>query len=77
MLGRVTASQRFGVFGAIPLGALLAGGLGTALGVRDALWVLLTIFALSGTVLLTRAIGADKNLPDVSAARAQQWQQAE
>ena len=35
MLGRVTASMRFLAFGMIPLGALLAGALGTALGVRD------------------------------------------
>ena len=63
MLGRVTASMRFLVFGTIPLGALLAGGLGTALGVRNALWVILTGYALSGTLLLTRDLRAHKNLP--------------
>jgi hypothetical protein len=63
MLGRVTASQRFLVFGTIPLGALLAGGLGTGLGVRNALWVLLTIYALSGVLMLTPAVQADKSLP--------------
>jgi MFS family permease len=64
MLGRITASQRFLVYGAIPLGALLAGGLGTALGVRAALWILFTIYALSGALLLlSPAIRADKNLP--------------
>ncbi len=63
MLGRVIASQRFLVFGTIPPGALLAGGLGTALGVRTALWVILGIYALTGTSLLTRAIRANKNLP--------------
>ncbi len=67
MLGRVTASQRFLVYGTIPLGALIAGGLGTVLGVRNALWVMLSLFALSGTVLLTRAVRADKNLPDTTA----------
>ena len=41
MLGRVTASMRFLGFGAIPLGALLAGALGTALTVRTALWIIL------------------------------------
>ena len=70
MLGRVTASQRFLVYGTIPLGALIAGGLGTLLGVRNALWAMLSLFALSGTVLLTRAIRADKNLPDTTAPRA-------
>jgi predicted MFS family arabinose efflux permease len=70
MLGRITASQRFLVFGTIPLGALIAGGLGTALGVRSALWIILTIYALSGTLLLTRAFRADKNLPTSSAPAA-------
>jgi predicted MFS family arabinose efflux permease len=70
MLGRVTASQRFVVYGTIPLGALLAGGLGTALGVRAALWVVLAIYALSGTLLLTRAFRADKNLPAAAASLA-------
>jgi predicted MFS family arabinose efflux permease len=69
MLGRVTASQRFLVYGTIPLGALMAGGLGTVLGVRNALWVMLGLFALSGTVLLTRSVRADKNLPDTPAHR--------
>jgi predicted MFS family arabinose efflux permease len=71
MLGRVTASQRFLVFGAIPLGALTAGALGTAVGVRDTLWVMLGLYALSGTVLLTRAVRADKNLPSSTPAFAQ------
>ena len=63
MLGRVVASQRFVAFGAIPLGALLAGGLGTVLGVRAALWILLAGFALSGTILLTRVILSGRDLP--------------
>src|SRR5579875_627651 len=67
MLGRVTASQRVLVFGTIPLGALLAGGLGTGLGVRNALWALLIVYALSGTLLLTRAFLADRNLPQATA----------
>jgi len=74
MLGRVTASQRFLVFGAIPLGALLAGGLGTGLGVRNALWVLLTIYALSGALTLTPAVQADKNLPAQPPCPSQQPQ---
>jgi MFS family permease len=40
MCGRVTATMRFLIFGTSPLGALLAGGLGSWLGVRDALWIL-------------------------------------
>jgi MFS family permease len=67
LLGRVTASMRFPAYGAIPLGALLAGTLGTALGVRNGLWVILAIFASSATLLLTPAILAHKNLPDATA----------
>ncbi len=63
MLGRITASMRFLVFGSIPLGALLAGALGSAIGVRNALWVILAIFALSGALLLTPAIMSASDLP--------------
>jgi len=63
ILGRVIASQRFLVYGTAPLGALLAGALGTALGVRSALWVLVAVFALSGTLLLTRPILSRRDLP--------------
>ena len=52
MLGRATASMRFLGFGSVPFGALAAGGLGTALGIRGALWVILGVDALSGTILV-------------------------
>jgi len=39
LLGRVNASVRFLVFGALPLGGLLGGLLGERLGVRATLWV--------------------------------------
>jgi hypothetical protein len=63
MLGRVTACMRFLLFGTIPLDALLAGDLGTALGTRNGLWIVLILFALSGTFLLTPAIAARRDLP--------------
>jgi predicted MFS family arabinose efflux permease len=63
MLGRIITSQRILAYGTIPLGALVAGGLSTVIGVRDALWVILAIYALSGTLLLTPTIRANKNLP--------------
>jgi hypothetical protein len=66
MLGRITASMRFLGFGAIPLGALLAGGLGTGLGTRNALWVILALYALSWTLLLTPALLANRNLPSAT-----------
>jgi hypothetical protein len=68
MCGRVTATMRFLIFGTSPLGALLGGSLGTWLGVRDALWLLLGAAALSGTLLLTRALTAVRDLPAQPAA---------
>ena len=71
LLGRVTASMRFLGYGMVPLGALLAGALGTALGVRDALWIVQVIFAASGLLLLTPRIRAARDLPgyDKSASK--------
>jgi hypothetical protein len=71
MLGRITASMRLLVFGTIPLGALLAGGLATALGTRNALWIILASYALSGTLLLTPAILSQRNLPSTTATDAE------
>ena len=63
MCGRVTATMRFLIFGTSPLGALLGGSLGTWLGVRPALWVLLGAVTLSGTLLLTPALRGRRDLP--------------
>jgi MFS family permease len=68
MLGRVSASMRFLVFGTIPLGALIAGSLGTALGPRDALWAILGLYASSEAFLLAPAIRARRDLPAAPAA---------
>jgi MFS family permease len=64
MCGRVTATMRFLIFGTSPAGALLGGSLGTWLGVRPALWILLGAVALSGTLLLTPALRGRRDLPD-------------
>ncbi|HEY6296815.1 MAG TPA: MFS transporter [Streptosporangiaceae bacterium] len=63
MLGRATASMRLVAFGAVPLGALLAGALGTALGVRNGLWADVALYAASGSLLLTRRIRTTRDLP--------------
>ncbi len=39
LLGRMTASMRFLVWGTMPVGALLGGILGTTLGVQQTLWI--------------------------------------
>jgi MFS family permease len=63
MLGRASASMRFLAYGMIPFGALLAGALGTALGVRNALWIVQAIFAASALFLLTPRIRTARQLP--------------
>jgi MFS family permease len=64
MCGRVTATMRFLIFGTSPAGALLGGSLGTWLGIRNALWILLGALVTSGALLLTRALIGRRDLPD-------------
>ena len=64
MLGRLTASARTLAYGAIPLGALLAGGLGTLLGVRTAFWVMTSLLVAAGSVLLAGPLRQERRLPD-------------
>ena len=63
LLGRVTASMRFVLFGTIPVGALLGGVLGTVLGIRPALWLLLAAGAMVGLILLVGPIRRHRALP--------------
>jgi hypothetical protein len=63
MIGRVTATMRFVAFGVTPIGALVAGALGTVLGTRNAMWIMLSVLVLSGTVLLTPAFTRSRSLP--------------
>jgi Major Facilitator Superfamily len=69
MCGRVTATQRFFIFATSPIGALLGGGLGTWLGIRPALWIMLGIAVASGSLLCTRAMLANRDLPAQGRAR--------
>ena len=64
MLGRLTASSRTLAYGAIPLGALLAGGLGTVLGIRAAFWVMTVLLVAARAVLLTGPLRHARELPD-------------
>jgi len=63
MCGRVTATQRFFIFATSPIGALVGGGLGTWLGIRPALWIMLGMAVASGALLCTRAMIANRDLP--------------
>lgn len=61
--GRVFTSSRFLQFGVIPLGALAGGALGTALGVREALWLLLAVGVLGKFVRLVGPLPRCRVLP--------------
>jgi len=63
MCGRVTATQRFFIFATSPIGALAGGSLGTWLGIRPALWIMLGLAVASGFLLCTRALIAGRDLP--------------
>jgi MFS family permease len=71
MLGRVVATMRFLLYGVNPVGALVAGGLGTWLGIRNALWIMLGAAVLSGACLLTRTFRGRRDLP--GAPSRQSW----
>ena len=63
ILGRVVASMRFVLFGAVPLGALTGGALASWLGVREAVWVLLAGNVTSGVILALSPLRRMRDLP--------------
>ncbi|GAA1597654.1 MFS transporter [Kribbella sancticallisti] len=62
--GRLAASSAFLNYGTIPLGALLGGTLGEALGLRTALWITTAGVPLAGLILLFSPIRRQRDLPD-------------
>jgi MFS family permease len=63
ILGRVTSATRAVGFAMMPVGALLAGVLATALGVRAALWILAGLIAASGLTFLLTPMRHLRDLP--------------
>ncbi|MFI6456215.1 MFS transporter [Streptosporangium amethystogenes] len=63
LMGRVSTSSQVVNFGAMPLGALLAGTLAVAFSVRTTMWIMLSIFALSGLILLASPLRRLRDLP--------------
>jgi MFS family permease len=63
ILGRVISATWALGFAMMPVGALLAGGLATALGVRAALWILTGLIAASGLTLLLTPMRHLRDLP--------------
>jgi len=63
LLGRLSASSAVLNFGAIPVGAVLAGLLGTWLGVRPAMWVTTAGVPLAALILWFSPIRGRRDLP--------------
>jgi MFS family permease len=64
MQGRMTATMRFLVWGALPLGSVLGGVLGAALGRRETLWVAAIGSALSALPVLLSPLRRLKDMPE-------------
>ncbi|WP_045747300.1 MFS transporter [Actinoplanes rectilineatus] len=63
LLGRVLVSMQVLNLGAMPLGALGAGALASAVGVRDAMWWSTGFLAVTGLFLLIGPIKSRRDLP--------------
>jgi MFS family permease len=63
MRGRISGSIGFFAYGVAPIGALVAGLIASQYGVRNALWVMLGILAVSSLVQLTGPLARMRDLP--------------
>lgn len=64
LLGRMTATMRFLVWGVLPLSGLLAGLLGELLGVRNALWLCAAALSAAPLVLLCSPLRRMRDFED-------------
>ncbi|MFF3129089.1 MFS transporter [Streptomyces sp. NPDC057908] len=70
-LGRVTASMAVINYGAIPIGAVLGGFLGAALGIRNTMWIMTLAFVLACLILVASPIRRLRDFPSAPAAPVQ------
>ncbi|WP_308250143.1 MFS transporter [Sphaerisporangium fuscum] len=63
LMGRVSVSMQFLNYGTIPLGAVLAGALGDALGTRATMWIMTGALTLTGLILLAGPLRRERDLP--------------
>jgi predicted MFS family arabinose efflux permease len=68
MLGRVSSATMTVAYAMMPAGALLAGALATASGVRTAMWVITAVIGASGLVYLPSPLRRLRDLPPRSAS---------
>jgi len=64
MLGRMNATIRFVVFGILPVGALVGGAIGTAIGLRPTLWMAVIGESLAGIWLLVSPVRHMRDFPE-------------
>lgn len=64
MLGRMTASRRFIVWGVVPVGMLVGGTLGTAVGLRETIWIGAGLGSLCFVALLASPLRSVKTVAD-------------
>jgi predicted MFS family arabinose efflux permease len=64
MLGRVVVGMQFFNYGTIPLGAVIGGALGTALGLRPTMWLMAVGVALAPLALLVGPMKRSRDFPD-------------
>lgn len=67
--GRVIATSGVLSYGADPVGAVLAGVLGTVLGIRPTLWIMIGVVFAAGFIVLAGPVPHTRDLPMVDAAR--------
>jgi MFS family permease len=70
LLGRMNATIRLLIWGTMPIGGLLGGALGAAIGLRPTLWVTTLGIALAGTGLLASPLRHMRDLPAADATVA-------
>ncbi len=69
MLGRISTSGSFISFGLIPIGAVMGGALGAAIGIRETLWLVLLAGVVGKLILLIGPIRKTRDLPTEQPAR--------
>ncbi|MFC5666319.1 MFS transporter [Kitasatospora misakiensis] len=68
LLSRVVATSMFVNYSTIPLGALLGGLLGSAIGLRPTMWIMTGLLVLAGAMVLASPLRRNRDLPGRQAA---------